>query len=219
MEIKEQTFKDQKFIVSKGTVHPEYSFFTFEGEERDFRDKYWDIKSGDVVFDVGASYGTYTLSALSMGAKVFSFEPEPTVFCDLVRNVDLNNWSSQCMLFNSGLWSSKMSLDMKSYAPHWPEQTISCSYAMETLDNISSMSKLNKLDWMKIDVEGAEENVIRGGLQTISKFAPKLIIECHIFLDPKIIENIKSLLLMANDYEFEEVPRPPCTMLCATVRK
>ena len=72
--------------------HPEYSYFTFEGEERDFRDVYWDVKDGDVVFDVGASYGTYTLSARAMGATVYSFEPEKIIrdFIEDLRRIRHN---------------------------------------------------------------------------------------------------------------------------------
>jgi FkbM family methyltransferase len=217
MDVKLHTFKNNEFKIIKGTTHPEYSFFTFDGEERDFRDKYWDIKSGDVVFDIGASYGTYTLSACSMGATVFSFEPETTVFKDLVNNIAINDWNDRCYLKNIGLWSNKDSINMKSYAPHWPEATITSDYTMDTIDNIAEEYKLEKLDWMKIDVEGAEIKTISGGLNTINKFLPKLIVECHTFLDPSIKDSIKNLL--SSNYNFEEIDRPPCIMLYATPKK
>lgn len=216
METKQQTFKDKEFTVIKGSVHPEYSYFTFEGEERDFRDAYWDIKEGDVVFDVGASYGTYTLSARAMGATVYSFEPEKTIYHDLVNNILINKFEDKCMAINMGLWSEGAVIDMKQYAPHWPQQTISENYQATSLDIIfESNNNLTKLDWMKIDVEGAEEHVVRGGLKTIGKYKPNLIIECHTFLDAGLTDKIKTLLSSVADYEFEEVSRPPCVMLCA----
>jgi hypothetical protein len=49
---KVQTFKGREFKVVWGTTHPEYSYYTFEGEERAFRDSFWDVNPGDVVFDV-----------------------------------------------------------------------------------------------------------------------------------------------------------------------
>jgi FkbM family methyltransferase len=214
LEFKDQTFKDKTFRVIKGVTHPEYSYFTFEGEEREFRDKYWDIKSGDIVFDVGASYGTYTLSACAAGATVYSFEPEITVFEDLVNNINLNNWRSTCFLANVGLWNYCTTVHMNSYAPHWSKDSISGNYRMFPLDQVIEEHNIEKIDWIKIDVEGAEFKCLQGGLSSIKKFKPNLIIECHIFLDKEILNDIRKLLSIY-DYEFEVVEREPCQMLIA----
>lgn len=214
METKKQKFKDKEFTVIKGSVHPEYSYFTFEKEEIEFRDAYWNIQKDDVVFDVGASYGTYTLSAASMGATVFSFEPEKTVHCDLVQNILINKFEDKCLALNLGLWRDDTVIDMKEYAPHWPQHTITEKYQATSLDAICEKYNVSRLDWIKIDVEGAEENVVIGGLKSIIKYKPNLIIECHTFLDPELVNKIKTLLSLVVNYEFEEVPRPPCIMLC-----
>lgn len=218
MRIKEQTFKDKAFYVLKGLVHPEYSFYTFETEEREFRDAHWDVKEGDVVFDVGASYGTYTLSALSMGAKVFSFEPEATIFCDLANNVYINDWNDRCFLAPHGLWSSRTTIDMKQYAPHWAPQTISADYNVTTLDDVVETNSVQKIDWMKIDVEGAEVEVLKGGMKTLERFHPRLIIECHDFLDATLSSRVKEMLLSVGYTDLEVVERPPCLMVLARYR-
>lgn len=209
-----QTFLSHEFQVVKGTTHPEYSIFTFESEERDFRDKYWQIKDRDIVFDVGCSYGTYALSACSAGATVYAFEPEPTVFKDTVVNVGVNGWENKCFVYNFGLWSSEeTSIDMKGYAPHWPAQTITENYKMKTLDQIVAEKNLSKIDWIKIDTEGAEEQVVNGGKNSIKKFQPRLIIECHTFLDEKIKDRVIAQIKNCGNYIIEEVSRPPCVML------
>lgn len=219
MEIREQSFNGKIFKVIKGSQHPDYSFDTFEKEEKDFRDQYWKINNNDIVLDIGASYGSYTLSACAMGATVYAFEPEKTVYCDLIKNIEINNWQNKCFAMNIGLWDRRASIDMKSYAPHWPQYSISGDYEAETIDYIAEHYKLNKIDWIKIDVEGAEEKVIRGGLKTISKFCPKLIIECHTFLDADITNNVKKLLSSVCDYSYEELSRPPHIMLYATKKE
>jgi len=220
METKKQTFKDKEFTVIKGNMHPEYSYFTFEGEEREFRDAYWNVQEGNVVFDVGASYGTYTLSACAMGAFVYAFEPEKSIFYDLSNNILINKFEHKCLAVNMALWSEGAAIDMKQYAPHWPQQTITENYQATSLDIIyESNNTLVKLDWMKIDVEGAEEHVVRGGLKTIAKYKPNLIIECHTFLDPELTNKIKAMLSSVANYEFEEVSRPPCVMLCAKAER
>lgn len=114
---------------------------------------------------------------------------------------------------NIGMWSSENVVDMKKYAPHWPEYTITGLYNVNTVDCIAAVRVINKLNWMKIDVEGAEIHTLRGALSTIERFKPNLIIECHNFLDPKIDQKVKNLLSAVADYEFEEVAKDTCVML------
>jgi len=87
---------------------------------------------------------------------------------------------------------------------------------MITLDNVVDTYKINKINWIKIDVEGAEEKAIIGGLKSISKFKTNMIIECHNFLDPQISNRVKQLITSSFDCNFEEIERHPCTMLYIT---
>jgi FkbM family methyltransferase len=215
MAIYKQEFNGKEFEIIEGSTHPAYSIETFSADEKEFRLKYWDIKESDVVFDIGASYGAYAISACVMGASVYAFEPEPSVYCGLVDNVNHNNLNKSCYTSNVGMWSSKDVVDMKEYAPHWPPQTITGKYNVNTLDQFVEEFKITKIDWIKIDVEGAEEHVIKGGLNTIKKFQPNLIVECHTFLDKDLLKNVKKTLESLYNYDFEVVKRDPCVMLVA----
>ena len=97
-------WRGRHFSVAEGSLHPAYSLHTFD-EEREFREEHWKVKEGDVVFDVGASYGAYALCACSDGATVHAFEPEPSVWADLMLNVELNGWNSRFFGACCGLWS------------------------------------------------------------------------------------------------------------------
>jgi FkbM family methyltransferase len=212
-EYKIQSFKGKEFKVVRGIIHPDYSFDTFAKEEHDFRNKYWNIKENDIVFDIGASYGSFSLTACAMGAVVYCFEPEKTVYLDLIENISINNWSSKCFPMNIGMYDEKISVDMKTYAPHWPTWCISGDYSMDTLDNIAEQTIVDKIDWIKIDVEGCEDKVLKGGQKSINKFRPKMIIECHNFLDAELSNKVKALL---NNYSFEEIQiedRPGITLI------
>jgi FkbM family methyltransferase len=214
-EYKKQFFKGKEFVVVKGTLHPDYSYYTFEQEERNFREKYWDIKENDVVFDVGSSYGSYSLSACALGATVYAFEPEKLVFNDLILNININNWHNKCFGYNFGLHSSEKEIDFAKEASHWPQFAISSLYKMRMLDDIVVEQKISRLDWIKIDVEGAEEHVIIGGKNTIQKLHPKLIVECHTFMDKEIVSKVKYLLSSLGQYEYEEIERSECILLVA----
>ena len=211
-------FKGQPFGVVEGAVHKAYSVACFKpgGEEYAFRARYWNIKPGDHVVDVGASYGAYTLAALvSEAVEVWAFEPEPSVFRDLCKNLDVNGYQGSSRVFAGeiALWDSVTQIDMKGYAPHWPEQTVTGLYNAMPFDDLAG--SMTRFDWFKVDVEGAEERVIRGALHTINKFRPKLIVEAHTFLDAELPNKVKALLPR---YRWEEVPRGDVLMLIGESR-
>jgi FkbM family methyltransferase len=201
------TFLGKTFRMLAGSTHPAYSLNCFELEEADFRAAYFRPSAGQVFVDVGASYGAYSLSAAAHGAEVHAFEPETSVFVDLKRNAEANGF--EISLHNSGLWDGDDVVDMSSYAPHWPPGTISAPFRMLTLDSF----RLPRLDWLKVDVEGAEERVLRGARETIARCRPRVIVECHTFLDPALTEKCVALL---GGYSIETVDRPPCVMIVGT---
>lgn len=207
-------WRDKSFQIAEGSTHPAYSLSMFD-EEREFRDRYWNIKEGDVVFDVGSSYGAYALPACCSGAMVHAFEPEPSVWPDLMLNVELNGWNNRLIGACCGLWSEPGYVDMHGYAPHWPSQTITSVYKMDTLDNVVKTRKVERMDWLKIDVEGAELHVLDGGMESIRKLKPKIIVEVHTFLDPQLLPDTRGQLESLG-YSLEEVPRDPCVMLVGT---
>lgn len=208
------SFRDRSFQVVDGVTHPLYSLHCFTQEERDFRDKYWTVQPGDVVADAGAAYGSYTLTALSAGAaKVYAFEPVDDVREDLIRNLELNGWRDRCFVSVCGLWDEECEANIGDYAPHWPKNAnnpwplgSSGPARMRTLDSVP----IERLDWLKIDVEGAEVRAVRGALKTIERCKPRLIIEVHVFLDPALLGKVRELL---PQYTFEEIERDPCVML------
>lgn len=191
----------------EGSTHPAYSLNCFELEEADFREAHFRPTEGEVFVDVGASYGAYSLSAAALGAEVHAFEPEPSVFADLRRNAEVNGFPMD--LHNVGLWDKAETVDMASYAPHWPPGTITVPFRMSTLDSFA----YPRVDWLKVDVEGAEVEVLLGAMETIARCRPRIIVECHTFLDPTLTERCAALL---GGYSIEVVERPPCVMLVAT---
>ena len=153
------------------------------------------LSPGDVVYDVGANMGLFTnMMSKRVGpqGKVRSFEPNPPAFEDLRRIVVLNQLdnvdlypvaasdSQGVAVFNqilSGNVNREASgLVLESEANQSPQSAITVTTT--TLDLIvASTPKPPSL--IKIDVEGAEFQVIRGLRQTLAAFRPKLVIEFH----------------------------------------
>lgn len=210
-DIHTATFRGHEYRFKRGTVHPQYSIDTFTDDESAFRERHWHPKAGDVVVDAGASYGAYSLTAAACGAKVYAFEPEPTVCVDLQANVALNDGDVRVLC--AGLWDENDNVDMYSYAPHWPPGTISREFHMVLLDNWLADEK--RVDIIKMDVEGAEERALRGARKTIAKFRPTIICEAHVFLDADLADKCEAVIREASGdtYSFERVEREPCVMV------
>ncbi len=199
------TFRGHTYRVLRGATHPEYSLTCFATEEADFRDKYWDPKPGQVVIDVGASYGAYALTAAACGAIVHAFEPEVSVLVDLERNRALNGYLDlHC--HSDGLWDKIDTVEMATYAPHWPAGTTTGPFRMRTLDSFA----FPRVDWLKVDTEGAEARVLSGAQETLRRCKPIVIVEVHAFLDATLLDQCTKLL---PSYLCEVLERHPCKMI------
>lgn len=205
------TFRGHTFRVVRGATHPEYSLNCFTNEEADFREAHWHPKPGQVVVDAGASYGAYALTAAACGAVVHAFEPEVSVAVDLERNRSLNGFLD-LHVYTEGLWDKSDRVEMASYAPHWPEGTTTGPFRMVTLDSF----QFPNVDWLKVDVEGAEARVLTGARETIARCKPTIIVEVHTFLDAALLAKCEAALAATGvEHLLEEVPRDPCVMLIA----
>jgi FkbM family methyltransferase len=192
------TFKGATYRTKPGRLHPQYSIDCFDGDEAAVREKHWLPDLGDVVVDVGASYGAYTLTAQARGATVHAFEPEMSIFEDLGDNVDAND-GRRPRLYPFGLSDKTETIDARAIMPHWPAHTITHPYFMVRLDDLA----MRRVDWLKIDVEGMEVKVLRGGQETIKRCRPRVLCECHVFLDKDMVAKCKELL---PGYSFESEP-------------
>jgi FkbM family methyltransferase len=144
------------------------------------------IESGDVVFDVGANVGVFSLYAsLIKGTKVFSFEPHPENFKKLSNNVKTNKINNiNCLNFALGIDNEDRYMiegnipgGHKVSNKKTPKTLDLGGVKVESITLESIMNKLNveKIDFLKLDCEGAEGEVITSlgvdGLKKINKIA------------------------------------------------
>ena len=137
-----------------------------------------ELKPGQVFVDVGAHFGAYALAALAMGAYVHAFEPSKVGHAVLRSNVTINSWSAKCFVHKLVLWDDTPYPDALAgevFTEHYPTPT----FQLGTLD-----SQVANVHMMKIDVEGAELGVLLGGVKTLERWKPTLIIEDHEDIDP-----------------------------------
>ena len=149
------------------------------------------VKSGMTVIDIGAHIGYYTLlfaKCVGSSGRVISFEPLPANFELLNENVHLNRLS--CVkTFPQAVFSrnEQIILTVPDNLLHSGDASVChgggtkqfCVQAT-TLDSFCDSSRLQP-DLIKMDVEGAEHEVLMGATETIARCHPKLLIELHHF--------------------------------------
>lgn len=138
---------------------------------------------GDTVIDGGAAMGDHTsayLKAVGPSGKVWAFEPNPEYFECLKRNCP------DAIAINQPLWFGRAELWLQYHAlnvgaGYLGTSQIPLSDGDVVFGPLKSISiddlGLARLDFVKLDLEGAEYFALKGGSQTIQRFMPKIVLE------------------------------------------
>lgn len=143
------------------------------------------LEKGDVVFDVGANIGYYTLLSASLIGKegeVYSFEPVPATFNRLKFNLSLNNFQN---IIPENLGVSDKNDKQKVFLPTNYKITGEHKGELQevnliTIDSYVKENKIKKLDLIKIDTDGFDFSILQGAINTIQRFKPKIIVEVDL---------------------------------------
>jgi FkbM family methyltransferase len=149
------------------------------------------VKQGMTVIDIGAHIGYYTLlfaKCVGPGGHVFSFEPVPGNFALLRKNVQLNNLA-QVQTSNQAVYSraGEITISVPDDQPNSGNGSVCLDKGVRQFSvNAVSLDAfceefLIRPDVLKMDVEGAEYEVLVGAQRVIAQFRPKLLIELHHF--------------------------------------
>ena len=148
-------------------------------------------KRGAIV-DVGANIGVFTVIASRLvgeGGLVIAVEPTPSSFRLLKKNLSLNGcMNAKAVMTALGEKESSRKLNiyktslLNSFLT-WnkADQIVNRSIAvqMKTLDSLMTELGLERLDLLKLDTEGYELPILRGGTETIRRFKPYIVGEAH----------------------------------------
>ena len=177
-------YKLKIFLHQKGLV----SDFVWKQYEYQTSDFLISAKSGDVVIDAGGCYGDtalYFAAQVGEKGKVYTFEFIPNNIELFNKNVQLNSdFVKVIELVKKPLWDkadvpvyyrdmgsgSKVSFDKLENS----EQVLTT-----TIDSLVRERELSKVDFVKMDIEGAELNALDGCAKTIAQFKPTLAISVY----------------------------------------
>jgi FkbM family methyltransferase len=165
------------------------------------------VKPGDVVIDAGAFIGDFGAYAAARGALAYAFEPVKVIFEMLKKTAELNG--GRIKPIQKGLGNSVCETEMFVNDDFAGGSTLNPvqggaggrranteTIFITTLDAFAESEKLEKIDFIKADIEGAERDMLRGATRVLKEFAPKLAIcTYHLPDDPQVLER---LILEAN---------------------
>jgi FkbM family methyltransferase len=144
------------------------------------------IKQGDVVIDIGANIGYYTLLFAKLvgdTGQVIAFEPDPENFALLHKNVALNQYHNVTLVqkaVSTENSHAQLFLCDENKGMHRLYDSVCCqsSIEVETVCLDDYLPKLvKKVDFVKIDIEGAEYNALQGMQHILRQYQPKLLTE------------------------------------------
>lgn len=140
------------------------------------------IQQDTVVLDVGANIGYYSLLFAKWRAVVYCFEPYPDTVRKLRRNLELNP------ALSVSVWETALSDHEGRISMSVPDaMNCGCNYVapgsgeiqMTTLDAFVWAHGLQRIDFIKADIEGSEVAFLEGGAETIRRFRPMLMVEIN----------------------------------------
>lgn len=148
-------------------------------------------KPGDTIIDIGTNIGFSLMNMAKISGAhglVLGFEPDPLNFTRLLKNIAMNKFTNIKVTpiglgDKPGKYKLENIVEFNSAGKRIaPEGAVSSSDFAEveinTLDNfLNADASVNKVDLIKIDVEGFEFNVLKGAMNTIRKYSPVLYIE------------------------------------------
>ena len=189
----------------------------FELEELTYFKKY--IKKGDVILDIGSNIGLHALYASKLtgsDGKVFAFEPVKKTYMRLAENIGLNNFKN-IKHFNlaisdvSGeaeITTSKDGYDawnsMAAATNEDEKNFIKEKIQTQTLDHfISTNVGSTKIDFIKIDTEGWELNVLKGGESYLKNNDPIIMVEYAESILKKFNRNLEDIYDILTKYGFK----------------
>jgi FkbM family methyltransferase len=173
-----------------------------------------------LTLDIGANTGFYTLlaAAANPAGRVIAFEPVPRIYGRLCDNIELNGWDHRCDARQQAVSRAAGEMTL-----HVPDQEIPTSASLNpegyrgqsgkqvpvqvtTMD--AAVPEGDRVDLIKIDVEGYEHDALAGGERVLSRDQPLIVLEVNPGGPAAQIEAILKPLGYRFQHLRPEGPRP-----------
>ena len=144
------------------------------------RDLVKDLRESDIVIDCGAHVGVFVNKALMLGAgKVIAIDPDPIQVECLRRNFSREIAEGRVVVVPKAVWSSEGRMTLHVGGTHSGVSSLTgdtggeqLEVAVTTIDALVAELNLARVDFIKLDIEGAEREALKGAAVTLKKHRP-----------------------------------------------
>ncbi len=197
-------------------VLPEFAHVSWNPDEyRWFRDV---VRPGMTALDIGANVGAYSLLLgqwVGPAGAVYAFEPSPPVFDGLVRHIELNRLAGVVHPVRAAVGRTSATLPLVVAGTHGESRLAGASdtamptidVAVTTIDEFCEQHQISPA-FIKVDVEGAELDVLRGARATIRRSLPELslFVEMHPSVWPLVGVSRQDIMAELATQSLEALP-------------
>ncbi len=203
-DLRQRSYYDSTYRLWMDTIGITWLYFA---HPEDYPEEWMQaLRPGQIGLDIGAHRGYWSLfyqAKILPGGLIFALEPNPENYTHLLKNLARNQishviplrlaaWSKSTVLSLEGSANIPINSFLSRVKPGTGGDTLAVS-----IDALTEALNLPQLDWIKIDIEGAEVEALKGAMKTLSRYRPTLWIEFH-----DTLEEVKVLLAEAN-YEIK----------------
>ncbi len=193
---------DTQVLVTRDGLHwgvdldeaVDLSIYLFGGFEPDVRRALTTLLApGMITLDIGANVGSHALHMARLvrpGGRVYAFEPTIYAMSKLRRNVELNPWASDIVVPIHAFVGDAQTTPPAAVYSSWDLEHLELGHRDHggqlksaagaeaiTIDAFVQRMALDRLDLIKIDVDGYETNVVRGAVDTLRRLRPYILLE------------------------------------------
>lgn len=152
-----------------------------------------DVEEHDTVIDIGANVGMFTLyaSQKATSGKVFAFEPFEENYKLLMNQVNTNHLKN-VFAFKKGVFNKEGKQDLflsgintGGHSIQFEQEGGKITIDVITLSKFCADNNINRIDFLKIDCEGSEFEILKSDPSILQKVS-KLVMECHPYGDETV---------------------------------
>ena len=164
-------------------------FWSSAKDAAEIRESLRSMPMGGVMFDLGANFGYYAIKVateLHGDCHVYAFEPNPLTMQRFRKNLELNS-TRGVYPQEEGLSDAPGRASVVDIPGHsggaYLDQALNLGHGIPggihvtTLDLFCEQHHIDRIDLIKVDIEGAELRALRGGVETIRRLKPVILIE------------------------------------------
>ena len=175
---------------------------------------------GAVVLDCGANVGAFARRCLKAGAaKVICIDPAPESVECLRRTFSTEIGDGRVVVCPMGVWNKEDRLQLSVSDAYSIADTVVLEgpglrrsgqmVRLTTIDKLVAEQQLNRVDFIKMDIEGAERQALEGARDTVARFRPKLAIAMEH--RPEDLREIPALIV--RQWPLAKVTCGPCSLV------